>query len=55
MKSVKKNWRTTLLGILTAAPFIVEGIMSKDFSKIIEGIGMCVLGGAAKDGAVTGL
>jgi hypothetical protein len=54
-KPLFKNWKTTLIGIATAVPFIIEFAATKDFQKLIEAIGIITLGYNAKDHDVTGI
>jgi hypothetical protein len=51
---IKKNWRTTMAGLLSGAPVLAMGILEKNPQKIISGLGLIVLGILGKDANVTG-
>ena len=49
-----KNWATSLLGASAGGMLILEGLSNDDYSKIIQGVLMLLLGLFAKDSSVTG-
>ncbi len=48
------NWATSLLGASAGGVLILEGLSNDDYSKIIQGVLMLLLGLFAKDSDVTG-
>jgi hypothetical protein len=49
MKSYLDNLKTTIFGAVAGLPLIIEGIVSKDWNKLLEGIGILLVGIYAKD------
>lgn len=49
MKSYLDNLKTTIFGAVAGLPLIIEGIVSKDWNKLLEGIGIFLVGIYAKD------
>lgn len=51
---MKKNWKTTLLGILTGAALGYAGYKTGNYELILAGASAAGLGTIAKDSNVTG-
>lgn len=51
---MKKNWKTTVAGILTGAALAYTGYKTGNMELILAGLGAAGFGAAAKDGNVTG-
>jgi hypothetical protein len=49
MKILFSNIKTTLFGAVAGIPMILEGVASKDWSKIATGVGTLLIGLFAKD------
>jgi hypothetical protein len=49
MKRFFNNIKTTVFGAVAGLPILVDGIATKDFSKIFSGIGAILIGLFAKD------
>ena len=49
MKAFFQNIKTTLFGVVAGLPQIVEGVVTKDWSKIAIGVGTLLIGLFAKD------
>jgi hypothetical protein len=49
MKEYLSNLKTTLFGAVAGLPLLVEGLLSKDWSKALEGLGILLVGIFAKD------
>lgn len=49
MKHFISNLKTTIFGAVAGLPVLVEGIATKDVSKILAGAGMILVGIFAKD------
>lgn len=49
MKRFFNNIKTTMFGALAGLPLLVDGIASKDITKILGGIGTLLVGLFAKD------
>jgi len=49
MKILLQNIKTTLFGAVAGIPMIVQGVASKDWSKIAVGVGTLLIGLFAKD------
>jgi hypothetical protein len=49
MKKLFKNIKTTVFGAVAGLPLLVDGIASKDYTKIFSGIGALLVGLFAKD------
>jgi hypothetical protein len=49
MKKIFLNIKTSVFGAVAGLPLLIDGIASKDFSKIISGIGAILVGLYAKD------
>lgn len=45
-----KNWKTTGAGCIGGLPIIIEGITTKDWGKVVYGLGLFLVGAFAKDG-----
>ena len=54
MKAYFENLKTTLFGAVAGLPLIIEGLMSKDYSKALEGLGILLIGIFAKDANANG-
>lgn len=52
MKRILINLKTSVFGAVAGLPLIVEGIGSKDITKIVSGIGALLIGLFAKDSDV---
>ena len=52
MKSLFRNIKTSLFGAVAGLPLIVEGVVSKDWTKIATGVGTLLIGLFAKDAGV---
>jgi ABC-type proline/glycine betaine transport system permease subunit len=48
------NWATSLLGASAGGVLILEGLSNDDYSKVVQGVLMLLLGLFAKDSDVTG-
>lgn len=49
MRIFFQNIKTTLFGVVAGLPQIVEGVVTKDWSKIAIGVGTLLIGLFAKD------
>jgi hypothetical protein len=49
MKRFFNNIKTTVFGAVAGLPLLIDGIATKDFSKIFSGIGAILVGLFAKD------
>ena len=49
MKLIFKNVKTSIFGAVAGLPLIVEGVASKDWSKIATGLGTLLIGLFAMD------
>jgi hypothetical protein len=49
MKKFFNNIKTTLFGAVAGLPILIDGISTKDFTKIFSGIGAILVGLFAKD------
>jgi len=49
MKRFISNLKTTIFGAVAGLPVLVEGVLTKDVSKILAGAGMLLVGIFAKD------
>ena len=49
MKKFFNNIKTTLFGAVAGLPILIDGIGTKDFTKIFSGIGAILVGLFAKD------
>jgi len=49
MKRFFKNIKTTVFGAVAGLPILIDGIATKDFTKIFSGIGAILVGLFAKD------
>lgn len=49
MKEYLNNLKTTLFGAVAGLPLLIEGLLSKDWSKALEGLGILLIGIFAKD------
>jgi hypothetical protein len=49
MKRFFNNIKTTVFGAVAGLPLLVDGIATKDFTKIFSGIGAILVGLFAKD------
>lgn len=49
------NWKTTLFGVLSAVPQIVDGITTKNWGSVATGLCTLLLGIFAKDAGTTGI
>ena len=54
MKQILRNWKTTGAGCV-ALPIIITGILEKNIMKVLEGLGILLVGVNAKDNNKTGL
>lgn len=52
MKRILLNIKTSLFGAVAGLPLIVEGVGTKDWTKIASGIGALLIGLFAKDSDV---
>lgn len=52
MKKIIKNFKTSIFGAVAGLPMIVEGIGTKDISKVAIGVGTLLIGLFAKDNDV---
>ena len=52
MKKIIKNFKTSIFGAVAGLPMIVEGVVTKDVSKIAVGVGTLLIGLFAKDNDV---
>jgi hypothetical protein len=50
MKHILQNIKTSVFGAVAGLPIIVEGIATKDWTKIATGLGTLLIGLFAKDG-----
>jgi hypothetical protein len=50
MKNIFVHWRTTLLGFITGLIPILIGIVEKNPSQVITGLGVMVTGALSADG-----
>jgi hypothetical protein len=49
MKEYYQNLKTTLFGAVAGLPIIIEGILTKNWEKALEGLGILLIGIFAKD------
>ena len=49
MRKLINNIKTTFFGAVAGLPLLIDGIITKDISKIIGGIGTLMVGFYAKD------
>jgi hypothetical protein len=49
MKQLFENIKTSLFGAVAGLPLLVEGVLSKDWQKALEGLGILLIGIFAKD------
>jgi hypothetical protein len=49
MKQLFENIKTSLFGAVAGLPILVEGVLSKDWQKALEGLGILLIGIFAKD------
>lgn len=49
MKQLFENIKTSLFGAVAGLPLLVEGVLSKDWHKALEGLGILLIGIFAKD------
>lgn len=49
MKAMFENLKTTLFGAVAGLPLIVEGLLSKNWERALEGLGILLIGIFAKD------
>ncbi len=49
MKDYFQNLKTTLFGAVAGLPLIIEGILTKNWEKALEGLGILLIGIFAKD------
>jgi hypothetical protein len=49
MKKFFNNLKTTVFGAVAGLPVLVEGVLTKDVTKILAGAGMLLVGIFAKD------
>ena len=49
MRRILKNWKTSLVGIVSGLPLLVEGIIVGDPVKITTALGAIFIGLLAKD------
>ena len=49
MKEYFLNLKTTLFGAVAGLPLIIEGILTKNWEKALEGLGILLIGIFAKD------
>jgi hypothetical protein len=49
MKEYFQNLKTTLFGAVAGLPLIIEGILTKNWEKALEGLGILLIGIFAKD------
>ena len=52
MKSLFKNIKTSLFGAVAGLPLIVDGVTTKDWTKIATGVGTLLIGLFAKDASI---
>lgn len=44
-----ENIKTSLFGAIAGLPLIVEGLLSRNYEKALEGLGLLLIGIFAKD------
>ena len=49
MKRLLKNIKTSVFGAVAGLPVLIDGIVTKDITKILGGIGALLVGLFAKD------
>lgn len=49
-----KNWKTTLFGGTSGVMIAIAGILTQNWSDVVLGIGMILVGLFAKDAGVSG-
>jgi hypothetical protein len=49
IKKLIENLKTTIFGTIAGIPLIIDGVATKDWSKIATGIGTLLIGLFAKD------
>ena len=49
MKAMFENLKTSLFGAIAGLPLIVEGLLSKNWERALEGLGILLIGIFAKD------
>lgn len=52
MKLILKNIKTSLFGAVAGLPLIFEGVISKDWAKVVTGLGTLLVGLFAKDSSI---
>lgn len=49
MKKLLIDFKTSLFGAVAGLPLLVDGVITKDWHKALEGLGLLLLGLFAKD------
>jgi hypothetical protein len=49
MKEYLSNLKTTIFGAIAGLPLILEGVATKNWEKVLEGLGILLIGIFAKD------
>jgi hypothetical protein len=49
MKEYFQNLKTTIFGAVAGLPILLEGLASKNWERVLEGLGIILIGIFAKD------
>jgi hypothetical protein len=49
MKEYLQNLKTTIFGAVAGLPILIEGLTSKNWERVLEGLGIILIGIFAKD------